>query len=80
MYRLVIAAAIDCVANPINGAATNVPVAEFVELFMTNPVGTGAGSPPSFDLWVEVIGSAGVEGYGSAGTGGVFRDVVQLYR
>ncbi|MFT4706188.1 MAG: hypothetical protein ACJAY6_001625 [Yoonia sp.] len=78
--RVVIAAAIDCVANPINGAATNVPVAEFVELFMTNPVGTGAGSPPSFDLWVEVIGSAGVEGYGSAGTGGVFRDVVQLYR
>lgn len=78
--RVVIAAAIDCVANPINGKATNVPVTEFVELFMTNPVGTGAGSPPSFDLWVEVIGSVGVEGYSSAGTGGVFRDVVQLYR
>ena len=80
MRRVVIAAAVDCVANPISGAATNVPVAEFVELFMTNPVGTGSGSPPSFDLWVEVIGSAGVAGYSSAGTGGVFRDVVQLYR
>ena len=78
--RVVIAAAVDCVANPISGAATNVPVAEFVELFMTNPVGTGSGTPPSFDLWVEVIGSAGVAGYSSAGTGGVFRDVVQLFR
>lgn len=78
--RVLIAAAIDCEANPINGAATNVPVAEFVEVFMTNPVGTGVGSPASFDLWVEVIGSAGVAGYTSAGTGGVFRDVVQLYR
>lgn len=78
--RVVIAAAIDCTANPINGRADNVPVAEFVELFLTQPVGSGAGSPPSFDLWVEVIGSAGVEGYSSTGTGGVFRDVVQLYR
>lgn len=78
--RVVIAAAIDCTKHPINGAATNVPVDEFVELFMTEPVGTGAGSPPSFDLWVEVIGSAGVAGLGAAGTGGVFRDVIQLYR
>ncbi|SDZ50914.1 Flp pilus assembly protein TadG [Jannaschia faecimaris] len=78
--RVLIAAAVDCVANPINGSASNVPVAEFVEIFMTNPVGEGVGSPPSFDLWVEVIGSAGVAGYSSAGTGGVFRDVVQLYR
>jgi hypothetical protein len=57
-----------------------VPVDEFVQLFMTNPVGTGSGSPQSFDFWVEVIGSAGVAGLGSAGTGGVFRDVIQLYR
>ncbi|MGB3279135.1 MAG: hypothetical protein WBA92_08080, partial [Pseudorhodobacter sp.] len=78
--RVVIAAAVDCTANPINGAATNVPVDEFVEIFITQPVGTGAGSPPSFDLWVEVVGSAGVAGYSSAGSGGVFRDVVQLYR
>ena len=78
--RVMIAAAIDCDTYPVNGAASNVPVAEFVELFMTEPVGTGAGSPPSFDLWVEVIGSAGVAGMGAAGTGGVFRDVVQLYR
>jgi Flp pilus assembly protein TadG len=78
--RVVIAAAIDCTAHPINGAATNVPVDEFVQLFMTNPVGTGSGSPQSFDFWVEVIGSAGVAGLGSAGTGGVFRDVIQLYR
>ncbi|SIS82532.1 Putative Flp pilus-assembly TadE/G-like [Roseivivax lentus] len=78
--RVLIAAAIDCVANPINGATTNVPVAEFVEIFMTEPVGAGSGSPATFDLWVEVIGSVGVSGYGGAGAGGVFRDVVQLYR
>jgi hypothetical protein len=78
--RVVIAAAIDCTANPINGKTSNVPVEEFVEVFMTEPVGAGSGSPAKFDLWVEVIGTAGVSGYGSAGSGGVFRDVVQLYR
>lgn len=78
--RVVIAAAIDCTAHPVAGSTTNVPVEEFVELFMTEPVGSGVGSPPSFDLWVEVIGSVGVSGYGAAGNGGVFRDVVQLYR
>ena len=78
--RVVIAAAIDCTANPINGKSTNVPVEEFVEVFMTAPVGAGTGSPATFDLWVEVVGTAGVSGYGSAGAGGVFRDVVQLYR
>ncbi|MGR3374398.1 pilus assembly protein TadG-related protein [Pseudooceanicola nanhaiensis] len=78
--RVVIAAAVDCTANPINGTTTNVPVEEFVEMFMTEPVGAGTGSPATFDLWVEVIGTAGVSGYGSAGAGGVFRDVVQLYR
>jgi Flp pilus assembly protein TadG len=78
--RVVIAAAIDCTKHAINGAAKNVPVDEFVELFMTEPVGGGTGSPPSFDFWVEVIGSVGVAGQGSAGTGGVFRDVIQLYR
>lgn len=78
--RVVIAAGIDCTANSISGAATNVPVAEFFELFLTDPVGTGTGSPGTFDLYAEVIGSAGLAGYTSAGDGGIFRDVVQLYR
>ena len=78
--RVVIAAGIDCTANPINGAEVGVPVEEFFEMFLTEPVGDDGASPPTLDLWVEVIGSAGGDGYGSAGTGGIFRDVVQLYR
>lgn len=78
--RVVIAAGIDCTANPINGHETDVPVKEFVELFITQPVGSDGGSPPTFDFWVEVIGPAGGAGGGAGGTGGTFRDVVQLYR
>ena len=78
--RVVIAAGIDCVANPINGAEVDVPVKEFFELFMTEPVGDDGLSPPTLDIWVEVIGSAGGTGFGAAGNGGIFRDVVQIYR
>jgi Flp pilus assembly protein TadG len=83
--RVIIAAGIDCAAlaaagNPINGKETNVPVEEYFELFLTEPVGDDGASPPTLDLWVEILGSAGGDGYGSAGTGGIFRDVVQLYR
>ena len=72
--RVVIAAGIDCAANPIRGNTTGIPVQEFVRLFMTEPV---AQSGNNFDMYVEIVGSA--EG-GSAGTGGIFHDVVQLYR
>jgi hypothetical protein len=78
--RVVIAAGIDCAANPINGAKKNVPVEEFFEMFLTEPVGDDGLSPPTLDLMVEIIGSAGGDGYGAAGAGGIFRDVVQLYR
>ena len=77
--RVVIAAGIDCTANPLNGHESNVPVHEFVELFITEPVGSNGASPPTFDFWVEVIGSAGGGGGGS-GSSGIFHDVVQLYR
>lgn len=78
--RVLIAAGIDCVANPINGYETDVPVQEFFEVFLTEPVGDDGVSPPTLDIWVEVIGSAGGTGLSAAGTGGIFRDVVQLYR
>ena len=78
--RVVVAAGIDCTANPINGAETNVPVEEFFELFLTEPVGDDGLSPPTMDLWVEIIGSAGGDGFSAAGAGGIFRDVGQLYR
>ncbi len=76
--RVVIAAGIDCAANSINGAATNVPVKEFFKIFLTEPVGDDGTSPPRVDIWGEIIGSAG--GLGAGGNSGTFRDVVQLYR
>lgn len=78
--RVVVAAAVDCAAHPINGQTNNVPVEEFFRMFLTEPVGTDGLSPPTLDLWVEVVGSAGGAGSGTGGSGGVFHDVVQLYR
>ncbi|MGR3344280.1 MAG: TadE/TadG family type IV pilus assembly protein, partial [Paracoccaceae bacterium] len=78
--RVVIAAGVDCVANPINGQTNDVIVEEFFELFMTEPVGDDGLSPPTLDFWLEIIGSAGGDGFSAAGAGGMFRDVVQLYR
>lgn len=75
--RVVIAAGIDCTANPINGRATGVPVNEFVRLFLTEPVADEPGD--SFSIYVEVVGSAETGNSGS-GSGGIFHDVVQLYR
>jgi hypothetical protein len=75
-----VAAAIDCNAYPLGGAAEDVPVEEFVKLFLTEPVGDDGLSPPTLDIWAEVIGSAGGDGSGNGDDGGIFRDVVQLYR
>lgn len=75
--RVVIAAAIDCDANPISGRETGVPVQEFVRLFMTEPVGNSGTN--SVDIYVEVLGSAGGGG-GGGGNNGSFHEVVQLYR
>ncbi|MEH6833890.1 pilus assembly protein TadG-related protein [Falsihalocynthiibacter arcticus] len=74
--RVIVAAAFDCAANNIQGSAVNVPVAEFVEIFLTEPV--AAVSSNTVDIWGEVIGPAD-QGSG-AGATGIFRDVVQLYR
>ncbi|MDJ0629611.1 MAG: pilus assembly protein TadG-related protein [Rhodobacter sp.] len=73
--RVVIAAGIDCVANPISGGATNVPVGEFFELFMLGPIGLDG----TKDFWVEIVGSAG-GGAGGDGSNAIMRDVVKLYR
>ena len=80
--RVLILAGIDCGANPINGSETDVPVYEFYEVFLIQPVRNvpGSGSPPSFDMYAEVIGSAGGFGAGASPTAGIFHDVVQLYR
>lgn len=77
--RIVVAAAIDCTANPVSGRTNNLPVEEFFRLFLTEPVGQDGSSPPQLDLWVEVVGSAQGNG-GSGGNGGIVHDVVQLFR
>lgn len=79
--RLIVAAGIDCDENPINGAAENVPVHEFVLMFLTEPAGNyGATTPPTLDIFAEVVGKVDGESAGNEGMGGVFRDLVQLYR
>ncbi|WP_135507171.1 pilus assembly protein TadG-related protein [Roseovarius aestuariivivens] len=80
--RVITAAGVDCGKTVISGATTGVPVTKFVSIFLTEPVGDDGGSPPSFDIHGEVVGfpDAIGAGGGSSGFGGIFRDVVQLYR
>jgi hypothetical protein len=73
--RVVIAAAVDCTANNIRGAATNVVPLEYVKLFMTEPVQSAASDT---DIMVEVVGTAG--GAGTGALNGIYQDFVQLYR
>lgn len=78
--RIVVAAAIDCTTYPISGSERGVPVEEFVEVFLTEPVSNDGGSPAKLEIHVEVVGSAGGDGAGTSNLDGIFRDVVQLYR
>ncbi len=74
--RTFIAAAIDCNANPVVGDTKDIPVQEFVKVFLIQPLDSSSGD--DFDLYVEVV-----EQVGGAGGGideGIFRDVVRLYR
>ncbi|MCT8329914.1 pilus assembly protein TadG-related protein [Albidovulum sediminis] len=79
--RVIIAAGINC--DPLNGGVevngreTNVPVQEYVKMFITETIGDDSASPPTVDIWAEVIESAG--GNGKSGSG-VFHEIVQLYR
>lgn len=77
--RVIIAAGIDCAANPISGRATGVPVHQFVKLFITEPV-VDNGQTNGLDIYAEVIGRADGNGSGSNGSSGIIHDVVQLYR
>ena len=56
------------------GGSTSVVVQEWVKVFLLSPVAEDGSTPPAFDIWVEVVGSASTE------TGSVIHDVVQLYR
>lgn len=80
--RVVTAAGVDCTQNPVSGATSGVPITKFVAVFLTEPVGDNGASPPSFDIHGEVVGFPDVIGAGGGanGFGGIYRDVVQLYR
>jgi hypothetical protein len=57
----------------VQGRTEDVPVREFVEVFMLRPIGLD-GTP---DVWVEVIGSAGGSADGNE-SDALVRDVVRL--
>ena len=78
--RVITAAGVDCATTTISGSTSNVPVTKFVSVFLTEPVGSDSSSPPSFDIHGEIVGFPDVAGGGAGGFGGIFRDVVQLYR
>lgn len=75
--RTLIAAAVDCTANSIQGNTTGIVPTEYVKLFMTEPVAAPGGESDA-EIMVEVVGSAG--GFGSGATVGTYREFVQLYR
>ncbi|WP_170421754.1 pilus assembly protein TadG-related protein [Ruegeria arenilitoris] len=75
--RTFVAAAIDCNANPVSGRATDIPVKEFVKVFLIQPLEQTSGT--DFDIYVEVVEQVG-GGVGSSSDDGIFRDVVRLYR
>lgn len=72
--RVIVAAAIDCTSVNISAGAENVPVLEFVELFLNSPVGLDG----SDTVNVEIIGSLG-GGSRPNTTSTTVRDVVRLF-
>lgn len=73
--RVLVAAGIDCLTNPISGGSANVPVKDFYKIFMVSPIGLDG----TLDLIVEFLGPAGGAGGGADGDA-TFSDVVRLYR
>ncbi len=77
--RVIVVAGINCGAQNISGAASDVTVTEYVKVFLTEPA-SNTGSGNTFDIWGEVIGSAGANGGDASVDAGIFRNLVQLYR
>ena len=78
--RLLSAAVVDCGSNaglPIRGLVEDVPVLDFVQLFMTEPAELSNGNN-TVSIWAEEVQSLTPESDG-LGNGDI-RDVVQLVR
>ena len=82
--RVVYVAAVNCDTasggTEIRGRTNDVPVYEYVKMFLTEPVTADGSTPKKLSIYAEVLGSAGGSGGGAGSPGGTFRDVVQLYR
>ena len=73
--RVIVAASIDCLNLTLQTGERDIKVIEFVELFLTAPVGLDG----SKDIWVEVIAGVG-GGSGGSDEEAHLREVVQLYK
>jgi len=73
--RVLITAVVNCIEHDVRGSADNVPVVDFMQVFLVEPYRSG----PVQDISVEVIGSIQGSGTGNPFEG-LARDIVQLYR
>ncbi|PWJ20306.1 pilus assembly protein TadG-related protein [Jannaschia seohaensis] len=82
--RVIYVAAVNCDPDAggteIVGRTNDVPVHDYVKIFLTEPVSSSATTPRVLSIYGEVLGSAGGSGGGTGSVGGTYRDVVQLYR
>lgn len=72
--RMIYVAIIDCAANAVKGSGGPYPVQAFASVFVTEP----AGSPPSADIYGEIVDITTKAGNGTLDN--FLRDEVQLYR
>ncbi|MBZ9754530.1 pilus assembly protein TadG-related protein [Mesorhizobium sp. ESP6-5] len=72
--RMIYVAIIDCVANQVQGSKGPYPTQAFASIFLTQP----AGSPPSADIYGEIVDITTKAGNGSLDN--FLRDEAQLYR
>jgi hypothetical protein len=71
--RVLIVAVINCLEHDVRGAATDVPVVKFAEIFLTEGVGFNGGSVE--DVYVEVLGVVEPNG-----EDGILKEYPVLYR
>jgi hypothetical protein len=55
--RIISVAVVNCTANSVNGASTNVPVEDWIDVFLVQPSMDRGTVTNSGDVYVEVIGA-----------------------
>lgn len=77
--RRISAAVVNCMANHVNGSSTNVPVQDWIELFLVEPSINRGSATNAGDVYVEVI-SETQAGAGSTAGQVIRRDVPYLVK